>query len=186
MHCQYWVAASIIDTGTPSVVEIETKLYTEFLSLTIKQYESVADLNIWHLAWLATCIWQDCILALIAMIVHVCTWGNSCVWGYTMILFPKMDVVYQVIVCIWKWCPCSSPQPEVEEIPVDICLATITATSEFLGQLVSNICTVFTTLCTAHGTVICCIADFYYDHPVLVYHKFLLLMKEQYYRSLTL
>ena len=120
MHCQYWVAASIIDTGTLSVVEIETKLYTEFLSLTIKQYESVADLNIWHLAWLATCIWQDCILALIAMIVHVCTWGNSCVWGYTMILFPKMDVVYQVIVCIWKWCPCSSPQPEVEEIPVDI------------------------------------------------------------------
>ena len=46
IHCQYGVAVSIIDTGTLSVEDTETKLYTEFLYLTIKQYESFADLNI--------------------------------------------------------------------------------------------------------------------------------------------
>ena len=36
-----YVAVETTDTGTLSLVDTETKLYTEFLYLTIKQYESV-------------------------------------------------------------------------------------------------------------------------------------------------
>ena len=36
-----YIAVSPIDTGTLSLVDTETKLYTKFLHLTIKQYESV-------------------------------------------------------------------------------------------------------------------------------------------------
>ena len=88
-----------------------------------------------------------------------------------------------VIVCIWKCCPCSSPQPEVEEIDVffshNNCYIRVLRSISQQKLLYMHKQSSDSLHCSWYSRIkpyvnstiylICCTADFYYHHPVLVY-----------------